>query len=762
MADQLTLFASCPKGLEGLLADELVALGAEKVKEHVAGVTVRAALAVAYRLCLWSRLANRILLPLARCRVDSAQDLYDGVSTVAWDHHFSPDATFLVDFSGVNDAIKNTQFGAQRTKDAVVDQMVWRCGRRPSIDLDRPAWRLNVQLRRDEAVISLDLSGESLHRRGYRLEGGLAPLKENLAAALLLRADWPGVAARGGALLDPMCGSGTLLIEGALMAMDIAPNVARKRWGFAHWQQHDPQLWESIHADAVARRDKAFARQWPEIRGYDASSAAIRAAEENIERAGLTGKVRVMRKELVHFVPPTHQDITPGLVICNPPYGERLGEQESLKHLYAHLGARLREHFVGWEAAIFTGNPDLGKSMALRSFKQYRLYNGTIPSQLLRFHVQPEFFVDRERAPLLTNQPKSDEPSRERELPRENSAEATPVRVDELSSGAQMFANRLQKNRKRLQKWIEKSGVTCYRLYDADMPEYSVAIDWYEGYVHVAEYAAPLSVDPVAAELRLRDVIAAIPGALGIDPSRVVLKQRMRQRGTDQYQKFAQRGEFMVVREGDAKLFVNLTDYLDTGLFLDHRPVRMKIAELARGKRFLNLFCYTATASVHAALGGATITTSVDLSHTYLDWARRNFALNGLSEARNHLVQADCMKWLQECKQRFDLILLDPPTFSNSKRTTDTLDIQRDHVDLINDAMEVLASDGLLIFSNNKRKFQLDAEVGEQFEVEDVTRWSLDADFERSSHIHQCWFIRHRMHESAPQGSPWDKARVRR
>src|SRR5690606_18769782 len=306
------------------------------------------------------------------------------------------------------------------------------------------------------------------------------------------------------------------------------------------------------------------------------------------------------------------------------------------------------------------------------------------------------------------------------------------------------------------------SGVTCYRLYDADMPEYSVAIDWYEGYVHVAEYAAPLSVDPAAAELRLRDVIAAIPGALGIDPSRVVLKQRMRQRGTDQYQKFAQRGEFMVVREGDAKLFVNLTDYLDTGLFLDHRPVRMKIAELARGKRFLNLFCYTATASVHAALGGATLTTSVDLSHTYLDWARRNFALNGLSEARNHLVQADCIKWLQECKQRFDLILLDPPTFSNSKRTTETLDIQRDHVDLINDAMEILASDGLLIFSNNKRKFQLDAEVGEQFEVEDVTRWSLDADFERSTHIHQCWFIRHRMHESAPQSSPWDKARVRR
>jgi 23S rRNA (guanine2445-N2)-methyltransferase / 23S rRNA (guanine2069-N7)-methyltransferase len=764
MADLLTLFASCPKGLESLLADELTALGAEKVKEHVAGVTVRGTLAVAYRLCLWSRLANRILLPLKTCRVDSAQALYDGVSAVAWDQHFSPDATFMVDFNGSNDAINNTQFGAQRSKDAVVDQMVWRHGRRPSIDLDRPHWRLSVQLRRDEAVIGIDLSGESLHRRGYRLEGGLAPLKENLAAALLLRADWPGVAARGGALLDPMCGSGTLLVEGALMAMDIAPNLARKRWGFDRWLHHDAALWESIRAEAAERREKAFARQWPEIRGYDASAAAIRAAEENIERAGLTGRVRVMRKELVHFVPPTHQDIAPGLVITNPPYGERLGEQESLKHLYAHLGARLREHFVGWEAAVFTGNPDLGKTMGLRSFKQYRLFNGPIPSQLLRFHVQPEFFVDRARAPLLTNQPKSIESNADRELPREQMHEqaAPAASAGELSNGARMFANRLQKNRKRLQPWLDRSGVSCYRLYDADMPEYAVAIDWYEGWVHVAEYAAPHTVDQTAAEQRLRDVVAAIPVALDIDPARVVLKQRMRQRGTEQYQKFAQRGEFRVVREGDAKLFVNLTDYLDTGLFLDHRPVRLKIAELARGKRFLNLFCYTATASVHAALGGATLTTSVDLSNTYLDWARRNFALNGLSEARNHLVQADCLKWLQECRQRFDLILLDPPTFSNSKRTTDTLDIQRDHVDLINDAMEVLASDGLLIFSNNKRKFRLDDEIAEQFEVEDVTRWSLDTDFERSTHIHQCWFIRHRAHDAAPVDNPWSTARIRK
>ena len=730
MTDFHTLFATCPKGLESLLAAELTSLGAEFIKEHVAGVTVRGTLGVAYRCCLWSRLANRILLPLGQFRVDSAQVLYDGVAAIPWQEHFSPDDSFAVDFTGTNDAIKNTQFGAQKTKDAVVDQMLWRRGRRPSVDLKHPHWRLNVQLRRDTATVCLDLAGDSLHKRGYRLQGGLAPLKENLAAALLLRADWPALAARGGALLDPLCGSGTLLIEGALMAMDIAPGVARTRWSFENWLHHDADVWRALREDAEQRRERALQRQWPEIRGYDASSAAIAAAEENIARAGLTGKVRVLRKELAQFVKPTHQMLDTGLIITNPPYGERLGEQESLRHLYAHLGERLREQFQGWRAAVFTGNPDLGKTMGLRSNKQYRLWNGPIAAQLLLFDIEPEYFV--KAGPLV------------KPITAQAAQPAPMLSIEQLSPGAQMFANRLQKNRKRLHKWVQQNRIECYRLYDADMPEYAVAIDCYGDRVHVAEYAAPSSVNEAAAEQRLRDVLSAIPVALGIDPRAIALKQRARQRGSSQYERVDRRGEFFEVREGNARLLVNLDDYLDTGLFLDHRPVRLKIAELAAGKRFLNLFCYTATASVHAALGGASSTTSVDMSSTYLDWARRNFALNGLSEARHHRIQADCRRYLAECEQRFDLILLDPPTFSNSKKMPDTLDIQRDHVDLIHQALRLLTPDGLLIFSNNRRRFQLDPVVGELFAVEDVTRWSLDPDFERSAGIHQCWFIRHR------------------
>ncbi len=724
MSQHLSLFASCPKGLEYLLKDELVALGATDAAEQAAGVQFRGDLATAYRCCLWSRLANRIVLPLAEFPLASAADLYDGIRAIDWAALVSPLSTFAVDFSGTNAIINNSQFGAQRSKDAVVDRLLADCGERPSVDLRRPDWKLQVQLRRDRIAVGFDLCGDSLHRRGYRLQGGIAPLKENLAAALLLRADWPGIAARGGALIDPMCGSGTLLIEGALMAMEIAPNLNRPQWAFEHWRGHDATLWKRVRDEAAQKRERAFSRQWPEIRGYDASLAAIRAAEENIERAGLTGYVRVMRKELAQFVRPTHLPLDSGLVICNPPYGERLGEQESLRYLYAHLGERLRAEFGGWQAAVFTGNPDLGKSMGLRSHKQYRFWNGAIASQLLLFDISPERFVQRAAA---------EAPSKPGERP-----------LIELSNGAQMFANRLQKNRKKLQKWIDANGIDCYRLYDADMPEYAVAVDVYADWVHVAEYAAPASIDPVAAEQRLRDVMSAIPTVLDVEPKHVVLKQRRQQKGSAQYQRVDQRGEFLEVREGQARLLVNLTDYLDTGLFLDHRPVRLKVAELARDKRFLNLFCYTATASVQAAVGGARFTTSVDLSATYLDWARHNIALNGFSEARNHFIQADCREWVRECDQQFDLILLDPPTFSNSKRMDGTLDIQRDQVELIDDTMRLLADDGLLIFSNNRQKFRLDPAIGERHAVEEVTRWSLDPDFQRQPPIHQCWFIRHR------------------
>lgn len=745
-------FATCPKGLEGLLLTEILELGAAEVRETVAGVYFGGSIETAYRVCLWSRLANKVLLPLASFDVNSQEDLYDGTRTIAWQEHLSPSGTLLVDFVGTSDAIRNTQFGAVKVKDAIVDTLRDISGERPSVAKRDPDLRINTRLSKDKVVISIDLSGDSLHRRGYRLKQGSAPMKENLAAGILLRAGWPQIAAEGGGLLDPMCGSGTILIEAALMAADIAPGLGRVGFGFERWLKHDNTMWQAVRDEAHERRRVGLEKELPEIRGYDADLKVIRAAEENIISAELDNWLRVSRKELAEFKKPTHAQIKNGLILSNPPYGERLGEVESLKMLYAHLGERLRNEFQGWRAGVFTGNPELGKQMGLRSDKKYKLFNGTIPSELLMFSIDGDAFVQsRIEQDGRFSHNKEERAAAEKLVQETNKLEQAAA----LSNGAQMLVNRLQKNLKQLAKWVKKNNINCYRLYDADMPEYSAAIDIYRGvpshghnekmYINVQEYAAPKSVDEDRAAQRFAEIEAAIPYALNVPIENISYKQRRRNKGTMQYEKLTEipTGELFSVIEGESKLHINMWQYLDTGLFLDHRIVRDMIAENAKDARFLNLFCYTASASVRAAMAGARYTVSVDMSNTYLNWARKNFALNGLSESRNRLEQADCLKWLESNDQQFDVILLDPPSFSNSKRMEDDLDVQRDHAEMIHHCMRALDKDGTLIFSNNLRTFKLDLEALNAYTIKDISAQTIDEDFKRNPKIHQCWLISH-------------------
>lgn len=731
MSDRFELYLTCPKGLEGLLAEEARGLGLEEVREHTSAIRGVADMETAYRLCLWSRLGNRVLLVLKRFSMKNADDLYYGVHDVEWADHLDAAGTLAVEFSGHGSGIDNTHFGALKVKDAIVDKLRTSSGERPSVDKLNPDLRVHLRLDRGEAILSLDLSGHSLHQRGYRLQQGAAPLKENLAAAVLIRAGWPRIAAEGGALADPMCGVGTFLVEAAMIAADIAPNLKRERWGFSAWLGHVPALWRKLHDEALARAEAGLARPPLWIRGYEADPRLIQPGRNNVERAGLSDWVKIYQGEVGSFEPRPDQN-QKGLVICNPPYGERLGDEASLLYLYQNLGERLRQACLNWEAAVFTGAPDLGKRMGIRSHKQYAFWNGALPCKLLLIKVQSDQFVTGER-----RQPERD--GNDAAQPTAASA-SEPAR---LSEGGQMFANRLQKNLKQLGKWAKRENISCYRLYDADMPEYALAIDLYQDWVHVQEYAAPRSIDPEKAQARLFDALAAIPQALGIDQSRVVVKRRERQSGTRQYERQNTQGQFTEVNEGGVKLLVNLTDYLDTGLFLDHRPMRMRIQREAAGKRFLNLFCYTATASVHAAKGGARSTMSVDLSRTYLDWARRNFSLNGFSD-KNRLEQGDVMAWLQACRDEYDLIFIDPPTFSNSKRMEGVFDVQRDHVELLDLAVARLAPGGVLYFSNNFRKFQLDERLSERYAVEEISAQTLDPDFARNSKIHRAWKIQAR------------------
>ncbi|PSF04560.1 bifunctional 23S rRNA (guanine(2069)-N(7))-methyltransferase RlmK/23S rRNA (guanine(2445)-N(2))-methyltransferase RlmL [Marinobacter fuscus] len=716
-------FVTCPKGVEYLLADEMGGFGLSLIRNAPAGVWLEGDLEAGYRACLWSRLANRVILHLAEVDARSADELYEGVVRQEWQSHIPAGGSFKVSFLGQNEAIRNTQFGAQKVKDGIVDSIRGAGAPRPSVAQKEPDVAISARLNRGRLSLGIDISGHSLHMRGYRTDKGLAPLKENLAAALLMRAGWPEIAANGGDFVDPMCGSGTLVIEAALMALDIAPGRKTERFGFEKWPGHQPELWLGLRQEAERRAHEAKQKRIPAFAGYDQDSRVIATAWKNIQRAGLEGVVHVEARSVQEFTRLATWAET-GLVLSNPPYGERLSERKELAGLYQSLGESILRGVPGWRLGVFTGAPEFGKSVGLRSFKQYKLFNGKLPAQLLLFEVTAE----NARTPR--------DPDAQRGL--------LPRIVNE--ERAAMLRNRLKKNVKSIGQWARKQGISCYRLYDADMPEYAVAIDIYEGQVHVQEYAAPKSVDDRAARERLAEALAVIPEVLEVSPGNIVCKQRQRQSGTQQYEKQAASGEYFQVQEHGCVLKVNLKDYLDTGLFLDHRPVRHWIQKNAAGKRFLNLFCYTGAASVHAAVGGATRSLSLDMSKTYVNWAQENLALNRVDPRKHIVEQADCLAWLADRStrdQRFDLIFMDPPTFSNSARMKGVLDIQRDHATLVRQCMERLSSDGLLIFSNNFRKFRLDEALASEFEVAEVSASTLDKDFQRNPKIHRCWHIRH-------------------
>ena len=737
-------FATCPKGIEQLLAHELTGLGCTAVRETVAGVSFQAGRATAFRVCLWSRLANLVLIPVHRFAAETADDLYRGVKAVDWQDLLAPTGTLRVDFNGTSDALRNTQFSAQKVKDAIVDRIREATGSRPGVDKQNPDLVVNCRLANGQVVLNLDMCGESLHRRGYRIDTVKAAMKENLAAALLVRAGWPAIAEQGGALIDPMCGSGTLLIEGAMIAADIAPGfwrtqTAGRRFAFEAWPDFPATEWRALVDEAVGRRSLGLKKGLPDIFGYDEHVLAVRATERNLQAAGLAAQVAVRKKSLADFSQPTHKTLQPGLVITNPPYGERLSDEQSLIPVYRRLGDVLKSDFSGWQAAVFTANPALGKQMGLRARKKYRLFNGALPAELLLFDVTGEYVV---RAGPQAREPG---PGTRQEKPVAD----FPDTAQPLSEGAQMVANRLRKNVRALKSWREKNAVDCYRLYDADLPEYAAAIDIYHNlgddrdYFHVQEYAAPKSVDPGKAQDRLNDLIHALVTTFGLAPGQVSVKQRRRTRGSDQYQAADGDpfGNMFPVREGPARLLVNLENYLDSGLFLDHRPLRRRVAGVANGKRMLNLFCYTASITVQAALGGAAGSVSVDMSNTYIQWARKNFRLNNLDEKKHVLVQEDCLAWLKACRQGFDLIVLDPPSFSNSKRMEGVLDIQQDHVALIKRCMDLLAPTGCLYFSNNLRSFKLDEASLASYRIHDISAQTIDRDFQRNPKIHRCWEI---------------------
>lgn len=697
----LYLFVSCPKGLEYLLEAEVKQIGLKVVRVSPNGVYGEGSITVAYNICLWSRLANRVQVILFNGQAHNQETIYQLCNQFHWQTVFSADKTFAIEFHGQSPQIRNSMFGAQVVKDAIVDYFVKLTGQRPSVARETPQIRIHAYLKNEELMVSFDLTGFSLHQRGYRTKTGGAPIKENIAAAMLIRANWPHLAAHGATLYDPFCGSGTLVIEAAMMAAHIAPGLLRDDQSVHHWAQHQEHLWKKLRSDALLQVRPLKTK----LQGSDSDPRVIEHAKANATRAGVSQLVQFTLAEMRD----SKASESHGLVISNPPYGERLSEPTKLIPLYQELGQVLHERFHGWHAAILTNSPTLAKAIGLRSEKQYTLYNGALECKLYCISLNE------------SNRLKGNAPTH-------------------FSPSAQMFANRLGKNLSHLKKWASRHNISCYRVYDADLPEYAFAIDVYNQFAVLQEYAAPASIPAEKAELRSLEVLQATPVVLNIPRENLVIKTRKQQKGLSQYEKLNQTQKTMVVQEGRAKLKVNLYDYLDTGLFLDHRPIRLQFELLPENTRFLNCFCYTATASVHAAIAGAW-TTNVDLSKTYLNWAEENFILNDLDLSRHQFVQLDCMEWLQRTRDRFDVIFLDPPSFSNSKRMTNTLDVQRDHETLIHAAMRILNPNGKLYFSTNFRSFKLSEALHEQYTVKDISAQTIDEDFKRNQRIHQCFLI---------------------
>lgn len=705
--EKIHLFsATCAGGIESLVEMEVKTFGGSRPIVRPGVVGWSGDLESAYRACLWSRYASRILFEIASFAADNEDKLYKNAKKIRWQNHFGQSDSFAVNCSLAKDnkGITHSQYAALRLKDAVADYFREQSGQRPQVKAVRPGVQLHLHIENGQATVSIDFSGEPLHRRGYRQKGGTAPLKESLAAAVVALSGWQ----KGEPLLDPMCGSGTLLVEAALMRAEIAPGLLRKYFGFIGWKGHDQDLWHHLVSEAIALEDQARGKKRPLLTGFDSDPVAVAAARKNIVAAGLEGEVIVKKKELALLQPPAKS----GMLLTNLPYGERVADKDVLASLYKAYGRIARDSFSGWQIGALIADPELTDSFGLAWQQRHQLFNGPLRCRLLVGSID-----------------KGADTTFNWQLP------------PPPETGA--FGNRLVKNLRRVKKWADREQIECFRIYDRDLPEFNLSVDLYGKWVHVQEYSAPESVDEKLAAARLKEALAEIRAVLGVRRDRVFIKKRQRQRGRQQYTKTADKKKLREIREKDARLLVNLSDYLDTGLFLDHRPVRMRIAEEVCGKRFLNLFGYTGTATVQAAIGKASQTTTVDQSATYLRWARSNLALNGFDTHQHSLVQADCMRWLKENKDLFDLVFVDPPTFSNTSKRRQVFDVQRDHLQLISLVMEHLARDGVALFSTNFRRFKLDQRVLSLYDVLEITQKTVPYDFARRAKVHRCWELRH-------------------
>jgi len=694
------------------------------LKRSTGGISFGGTLDVIYRFCLHTRIAGHLLLLLQEfVLTEELESVYKTALEYPWEGVMDEKATFSCRASTKGRGSINQKFASLKLKDGIADYWRNRTGSRPDVDRQNPDIKIQVHIQDSQkGQIYIDLSGNSLSNRGYRLDQSQAALRENTAAALILRAGWKELSEKQAVFLDPLCGSGTLLVEAAMIAGNLPANLRRSHYGFMNWRDHDQDLWEEIIDQAEAEWNSGL-QSIPKILGYDMDKKAIASATENIKRAGLEKIIHVEKKLLEDFILTEALQKAPmGLMATNPPYGIRIGEKNALFSLYRSLGDLARSpDLKNWKLSVISNDKALLKAVGLHQSRENRLMNGALSCFLYHYEL---FGSERKLKEKSSETP--------------GMAESAP-----LSMEGEQFRNRLIKRKKHLAKWLRREEISCYRLYDADLPNFNFAIDVYEGkWIHMQEYKAPVTISTEKAEERVKEAQRITQEVFKLHPGQIFLKQRRKQKGTEQYRSLGTQGEKYLIHEWGKRIWVNFTDYLDTGIFLDHRNIRKYLLENCKEKDVLNLFSYTCTASLMAAAGEAATVVSVDSSKTYLSWGRDNFMLNGLKKPGYRFEQSDSFKWLRSSKEYFDIIFLDPPTFSNNKSSSSVFDIQNDHRTLIHLTMKHLKRGGLLIFSNNYRQFEMDAQLLEEYMITEETKWTVSEDFLQKKAGHRCWFIR--------------------
>lgn len=763
-------FATCPKGFEQVLADELRHLRVRRVRPLKSGVAFFGSKIDGYRVCLWSRVASRVLRVLARVDARDAEALYRGAKHISWQNFIGTQATISVTARGDNAALRNSQFSALKVKDAICDSLREQRGKRPDVSPHRPDVPIRVSIHNKKATISLDYAGESLHRRGYRNpdESLEAPLKEALAAGMLIWGGWDKLASPQRqreclqdkesekssivpVFVDPTCGSGTLVIEAAMIATDRAPGLSRDYWGFEGNADFDAEAFDELLSEADDRFEAGLSKSLS-IVGSDANPKAIEVAQGNARRAGLADVVSFSCSHIASLADMLDQQAInvhkPGFIAFNPPYGIRLS-RNNLDEFYQEASQGLACLSDQWRMCVITPDAYFDSAVGFDAEQTLSVYNGAIEASLRLYQLGSSC---KKSLGLVT-------------------LDGREVSAEVLSEHAEQFASRFRKMYKTRRKWAAKHDIHAYRIYDADLPDYAVSVDVFEEkdthdlYVLINEYQAPKTIDPQKAARRFMDACAVVQALCDVPDERMFTRVRRQEKGGSQYHKEEHHSQTIIVEEAHLPIEIDLSGYLDTGLFLDHRITRALVGNLARSKRFLNLFAYTGVATLYAAAQGARETTTVDMSQTYLDWARRNMDRCGFTGPEHHFVRADVLSWVEKQVRNlpssptdltrmktdhgdmpnvYDVVFLDPPTFSNSKSMgSRTWDIQRDHVDLISKLVHLLAEGGIIVFSGNLRSFKLDekaiCDLGLQ--VKNITAQTIPEDFSRNPRIHFCYVL---------------------